>query len=117
MLTTKELTVLKAVMKQGKEKESFLVSEEKLLSELKLKKFSVQDLNVTVDSLQVEGYFDVIRCYKGQEKMLCIFPKLKGKCYQRERRQLYGNLMIKVIFAMLGSIVAFIVTKLLYGLF
>ena len=117
MLTAKELVVLKMVMSECGERESFLVSEQKLLSVLKLKKFSAQDLDVTVNSLQVEGYFDVIRCYKGKEKMFCIFPKLKGKCYQRERQQLYGNLMIKVLFAVLGSIVAFIVTKLLYGLF
>ncbi|MBR2337395.1 MAG: hypothetical protein IKA61_05590 [Clostridia bacterium] len=117
MLTAKELSVLKAVMAQCGDRESALFSQEKLLSQLKIKKFTEQDLEVTVNSLQVEGYFEVIRCYKGKEKMLCIFPKLKGKCYQRERKQLYGNLAIKVIFAVLGSVTAFIVTKLLYGLF
>ena len=117
MLTAKEMSVLKTIMSNCNDRESFLISEDKLLSQLKIKKISKQELDSTVDSLQVEGYFDVIRCYKGQSKMLCIFPKLKGKCYQRERRQLYGNLAVKVLFAVLGSVAAFVATKLLYGLF
>ena len=117
MLTAKETSVLKAVMSSCDGRDSFLVSEEKLLSQLKAKKFNEQELSAAVDSLQVEGYFDVIRCYKGQKKMLCIFPKLKAKCYEREKRQLYGKLMIKILFAVLGSVAAFAATKLMYGLF
>ena len=117
MLTAKELDILKTIMSQCGQKQSVLVAEEKLLASLKNKNFSAQDLEDMINSLQVEGYFDVIRCYRGQNKLFCFTPKLKGRYYQRERKQLYGNLVVKVLFAVLGSVVAFIVTRLLYGLF
>ncbi len=117
MLTGKERVLLKALINDCGEKASHLISEERLLFLLKDKNFTATTLEQSLNSLQVDGYFDFIRCSKDGVKHLCVFPKLKAKCYRREKKQFAESLVLKVILAVLGSVVAFIVTKILYGLF
>ena len=74
-------------------------------------------LRKTLNSLSLDGYFDLIRCLNGGEETLCVIPKHKLLCYKREKRELVNGIAIKVLLAVLGSITAFIVTKILYGLF
>ena len=117
MLTGKELYVLKEILSVCGERESCLISEEKLLSALKKKKLSKNSLDMAINSLQAEGYFEVIRCQRDKSKVFCFFPKIKARCYERERKQLANSLIVKIIFAVLGSVSAFIATQILYGLF
>ena len=50
-------------------------------------------------------------------KMLCLTPKVKARCYGSERRKLLSSLIFKIALAALGSVAAFVFTRLLYRFF
>ncbi len=109
--------MVKAVIDLCGEKESSLLPEKTLLSTCKMSRKDLPKLRKTLNSLSLDGYFDLIRCLNGGEETLCVIPKHKLLCYKREKRELVNGIAIKVLLAVLGSITAFIVTKILYGLF
>lgn len=74
-------------------------------------------LRKTLNSLSLDGYFDLIRCLNGGEETLCVVPRHKLLCYKREKREFVNGIAIKILLAVLGSVTAFIVTRILYGLF
>ena len=117
MLTRTERKVVRAVIAAGAEKESFLIPEKSLLSACKMDKKDLPKLRKTLNSLSLDGYFDLIRCKNNDEETLCVIPKHKLLCYRRERRELASGIVIKILLAVLGSVTAFVVTRILYGLF
>lgn len=117
MLTRTERTVVKAVIGVCGERESCLVPEKTLLSLCGMKEKDLRKLRKTLNSLSLDGYFDMIRCVNGNEPTLCLIPKHKMLCYNRERREIINDVTVKILLAVLGSVTAFIVTKILYGLF
>ena len=117
MLTRTERKVVRAVIAAGAEKESFLIPEKSLLSACKMDKKDLPKLRKTLNSLSLDGYFDLIRCLNGGEETLCVVPRHKLLCYKREKREFLNGIAIKILLAVLGSVTAFIVTRILYGLF
>ncbi len=117
MLTRTERTVAKTVIGVCGERESCLVPEKEFLSLCKMGGKDLPKLRKTLNSLSLDGYFDLIRCVKDKEETLCFIPKHKLLCYKRERREIANGIAIKILLAVLGSVTAFIVTKILYGLF
>lgn len=109
--------MVKAVVAASAERESFLVPEKSLLSACKMDKKDLPKLRKTLNSLSLDGYFDLIRCLNGGEETLCFVPRRKLLCYKRERRELVNGIAIKILLAVLGSVTAFLVTRILYGLF
>ena len=114
MLTRTERKVVRAVIAAGAEKESFLIPEKSLC---KMDKNDLPKLRKTLNSLSLDGYFDLIRCLNGGEETLCVVPRHKLLCYKREKREFVNGIAIKILLAVLGSVTAFIVTRILYGLF
>lgn len=117
MLTRTERIVAKAVINVCGEKQSCLIPEKTVLSACRMTEKDLPKLRKTLNSLSLDGYFDMIRCTNNDEETLCLIPKHKLLCYKRERRELASGILIKVLLAILGSVTAFIVTKILYGLF
>ena len=117
MLTRTERTVVKAVINACGERESCLLPKKALLSACRMSEKDIPKLRKTLNSLSLDGYFDLIRCTNNNEETLCLIPKHKLLCYKRERRELASGILVKVLLAILGSVTAFIVTKILYGLF
>ena len=117
MLTAKEREVVRAVLAFCGERESCLISENDLLALVDIRKKNLKTVRAIVNSLVLDGYFDLVRCKRGEEDVLCITPKLKARRYEREREQLALGVAYKILLAVLGSLVAFLVTRLLYGLF
>ena len=117
MLTGKEICLIKAIISFCSDRDGCLIEEEKLHSLVKGKKITLKEMNFMLNSLQSEGYLDVIRCSRGEEKLIFISPKIKAENYQRERKQLANSLFVKILFAVLGSVAAFLVTQILYKLF
>ncbi|MBE5742135.1 MAG: hypothetical protein E7360_02305 [Clostridiales bacterium] len=117
MLTGKEIALIKAITSFCGEDSGCLIEEAKLYAKVKGKKFNEVQFDLALKTLEDEGYFDLIRCSRGEEKLLYLSPKIKAKNYERERKQLANSLLIKILFAVLGSVCAFLVTKILYGLF
>lgn len=117
MLTGKDLVVLKTLLTKCGEKSGLLIEQDELLALLRGKKITPKILDSTLDFLQVEGYFEIIDCVKNGEKAYCVFPKLKARCYRKERREFAVGVALKIGVALLGSALAFILSKILYGLF
>ena len=117
MLTVKEELVLKVLLNECGEKNGCLLSKDQLLVLLKNKKFTPQNLENILDCLQVDGYFEIIKCVKGGRQMYCVFPKLKARCFAQEKRNFAIGVCIKIAVAVIGSVLAFAVSKILYGLF
>ena len=117
MLTVKESAVLKVLLNECGDKNGCLLSIDRLQELLKNKKFTPQSLDNILDCLQVDGYFEIIKCYKNGRLMYCVFPKLKAKCFAQEKRNFAIGVCIKIAVAVIGSVLAFAVSKILYGLF
>ena len=117
MLTRLERTVAKAVINVCGERESCLLPEKNLLALCRMPEKDLPKLRKTLNSLSLDGYFDLIRCKNNDEETLCVIPKHKLLCYRRERRELASGIVIKILLAVLGSVTAFVVTRILYGLF
>lgn len=117
MLTAKEREVVRAALAFCGDKSSCLISESDLLALVNIRKVTARELETIVNSLTLDGYFDVIKCRKDTENMLCITPKPKARVYEREQKQLVRSIGFKLLLTVLGSLVAFLVTKILYGLF
>lgn len=117
MLTGRETFLLKTLLSFCSEEGGSLISEEELWAKLKFKKFTEKETWLILTTLQSEGYFDLIRCKREEQNLLFVTPKLKAKYYERERKQFTNGLILKILFAILGSVTAFLVTKILYGLF
>lgn len=117
MLTVKEREVVRAVVAFCGDRHACLISEKELFALVGIRKLTPRELQTLLNSLSIDGYIDVIKCRKGEEEMLCITPKLKARSYERERGMLMRSIGFKLALTALGSIVAFLVTKILYGLF
>ena len=117
MLTGRETCLLKAVLSFCGEDGGALILEEELFCKVKNKKITYKEMLFTLNSLQSDGYFEIIKCSRGEQNLLFVTPKLKAKCYKRERKQFTSGLIAKILIAVLGSVTAFLVTKILYGLF
>ena len=117
MLTRLERTVAKAVINVCGERESCLLPEKNLLALCRMSEKDLPKLRKTLNSLSLDGYFDLIRCLNGGEETLCVVPRHKLLCYKREKREFVNGIAIKILLAVLGSVTAFIVTRILYGLF
>lgn len=117
MLTAKEREVVRAVVAYCGEKETCLVSESDLVALVDMRNKNAETVRSIVNSLAIDGYFDVIECKKDDGRVYCITPKLKARFCEREKLQFARGAIYKILLAVLGSIAAFFVTRLLYGLF
>lgn len=117
MLNGKEREVVRAVVAFCGERESCLISESDLFALVDIRKKTMKEMRAIVDSLSLDGYFDLIKCKRGDETVLCITPKLKARLCEREKKQLVRGIVYKIFLAVLGSLAAFLVTRILYGLF
>ena len=117
MLNRKEREVVRAVISFCGERESCLISENDLFALVDIRKKTIKEIRSIVDSLAFDGYFDVVKCKRGEETVLCITPKLKARLCEREKKQLARGVIYKIFLAVLGSLAAFLVTRILYGLF
>ncbi len=117
MLTRIERVVAKALVDAADGRESFLISESSLAALCRIKPKDVDKFRKAISSLSLGGYYDLIRCGRDGEELLCVIPKSKLLLYRRERRDFASGIIFKILLAVLGSVAAFLATKILYGLF
>ena len=117
MLNRKEREVVRAVISFCGERESCLISENDLFALADIRKKTIKEIRSIVDSLALDGYFDLVKCKRGEETVLCITPKLKARLCEREKKQLARGVIYKIFLAVLGSLAAFLGTRILDGLF
>ena len=117
MLNRTEREVVRATLSFCGERESCLLTVGHLRSLTDIRKMSESKLLTIMDSLAADGYFDVIRCKKGDEDALCVTPKIKARAYKSELKRFLRDLWLKILIAVAGSLTAFAVTRLLYKLF
>lgn len=85
MLSRKEREIVRAVISFCGERESCIISENDLFALVDIRKKTIKEIRSIVDSLVLDGYFDLVKCKRGEETVLCITPKLKARLCEREK--------------------------------
>lgn len=117
MLSRSEREIVRATLAFCGDRESCLISVGHLLALVDIRRMTEDKLLSSLDSLAADGYFDIIRCEKNGETALCVTPRVKARAWKSERVRFARDLWLKILIAVAGSLAAFVVTKLLYGLF
>ena len=117
MLSKRDCAVIKAILSCCNGSETCLIEEEKLRQDAKLSRLKDEKFTKTIDSLSAEGYYDLIRCERGGTPMLCISPRAKARYFKDEQYRQLRSMLIKVLFTLVGSLLAFVISKVLYNIF
>ncbi len=81
------------------------------------RKYSQQRLDDALNSLQTDGYLDVIPSERKGEKMYVIALKENGLAYKRIKRQKRMDVVNKILLAMVGAVATFVFGLILKAIF
>lgn len=81
------------------------------------RKYSVQRLDDALNSLQMDGYLDVIQSERKGEKMYVIALKESGLAYKRAKRQKRMEVLNKLMLALVGAVATFVFGLILKAIF
>ena len=118
MLKKSYESVLKVISDNAFKEESCLISKENIVA-------FVGDGNLVNDSnveeilkyLYVNDYIDLVFSSKKDEKFYCITLLKRGKNYKEEKRAEISKVKNKILLAVIGAIVSFIVGRILIAIF
>ena len=119
MLNKKEVGVMRAVYDICKKKnDSGIITDEFIIQSTPEKfKLNVTQVDVILNQLEYDGYFECIKSDREGKTVNVITLKQKGKAFEREmvqrRRELINSMIMRIVFAALGAVVALVVNKLL----
>ncbi len=118
MLNRCETDVMSAVYCLCDGTDGCLVSPLDILSVLPARrKYSRQRLDDALNSLQSDGYLDVIPSERKGEKMYVIALKESGLAFKRNQRQRRQDILNKIFLAMVGAVATFIFGLILKAIF
>ena len=117
MITGNESVLIKTVLDMCEDKGACLLSADTLAAIIGKKKLTAQKIRVILNALELEDYWDIIKCDKNGEEVLCITLHKKARAYKLERKLMWRSVIFKICLALVGSAVAFIFTKILANLF
>lgn len=119
MLNKKEVAVMRAVYDICKKKnDSGIITDEFIIQSAPEKfKLNVTQVDVILNQLEYDGYFECTKSDREGKTVNVITLKQKGKAFEREmvqrRRELINSMIMRIVFAALGAVVALAVNKLL----
>lgn len=121
MLNKKEVAVMRAVYDICKKKNDCGIITDEFIIQSTPEKFKLNFMQVDVilNQLEYDGYFECIKSDRDGKTVNVITLKQKGKAFEREmvqrRRELVNSMIMRVVFAAMGAVVALVVNKLLGG--
>ena len=117
-LNRRESEVMNAVYELAGGKERFLVSPCELMATLPARgKYNEETLERTLDSLALDGYFELVETDRKGEKTYVIHMREAGLGYRRQNAQQKRGLVFRIVVAALGAVVTFLVGLLLRAIF
>jgi len=122
MLNKNEAKIMDYIFEKCRGKKSALITPKELLSHLMPKiELTAKQLDAHVKNLALDSYIDVHTSDNKGHPVYVISLKLKGEAYEREkeerRKKLMRGIGWKILLAVLGATVAFIVTNFVFGWF
>ena len=119
MLNKKEIAVMRAVYDVcAKNNDSGIISDDFIIQSTPEKyKFDAAKVDVILNQLEYDGYFQCTKSDRNGETVNVITLKSKGKAFKREllmrRRELINTFFWRIVFAGAGAVAALIVNKIL----
>ncbi len=118
MLNKQENEVMRAVYDMCDGRESCLVSPLEIMSILPEKrKYTPERVEKILRSLELDDYFDLIESDRKGEKLYVITLHQNGVAYKRSAQQVRRTVTFKVILAVGGAVITFVVGMILRGIF
>ena len=118
MLSKYENEVMSAVYSLCDGTEGCLVSPLDILAVMSTKRhMNADELDVILNNLHCDGYFDLINSERKGEKMYVINLKESGFAWKRASKQKQRDITFKIFLAFLGALATFIFGLILRGLF
>lgn len=119
MLNKKEVAVMRSVYDACKHNnDACIITDEKIIQSTPEKfKLNMSQVDVILHQLEYDGYFECTKSDRDGKTVNVITLKQKGKAFKREmvqrRRELVNALVMKIVFAAAGAVVALVVNRLL----
>ncbi len=113
MLNKTENALMQIIYDKCGLKGSCLISVEEIKINLKSRGVKDGKIKKTMNSLELDGYFDGVLCDKDGEEVYCVNLLAKGYSYKRETVQRKRNLLYKIAIAILTGVITYIVGKVL----
>ncbi len=118
MLNGKEREVLEAIACKCAGTESCLISVDEVLAlSKKRKSFDKNKVLSLINSLELDGYFDVVFTERSGERVLCVNLTKKGLSFRREIVQDRRKIVWRVFLAVMSAIITFSLGRVLFYLF
>ncbi len=117
MLNANEVKLLKILNDNANKQSVTLLSISAILIFLNNQKLNKNYVKKTLILLMQNDYLDVTFIEKNAEEFCLITIKSKGKNYKIEKESVARQFFVKILFALCGAVVSFIVGKLLYLFF
>ena len=118
MLNKGERVVIEYVYSKCKQTGDCLISEQEILVEISHKiKLTSAKLKEILKVLSLEEYIDITYTDRRGEEVLVILLKPRGKAYPREKIQIKRQIKQKILLAIGGALLSFVVGKILLIIF
>lgn len=117
MLSKSEKLVMAVIFDSCAKNGACLISINEIQIKLNNKQFTNAKIKATLRSLELDGYFDLIECLKGEDLIYCINLQHKGYSFVRDYEQQRRALFSKIFLAIVSAAITFLVGRLLFYLF
>lgn len=117
MLSKNEKLIMAIVFDCCTKSGACLISTAEIRAKLVGNKLSEEKIKSTLRSLELDGYFDLVDCFKGDEHLFCINLRPKGYSFIRDFEQQRRTILNKILLAIVSATITFLVGRLLFYLF
>ena len=118
MLKKSDESVLKVINDNAFKEESCLISKESIVAFVGNEKLvNSNNVEEILNRLYASDYIDLLLSSKKDEKFYCITLLKRGKNFKEEKKKEFNNIKNKILLAMLGALVSFIVGRILIAIF
>lgn len=118
MLSNKQKTILKIINDNANLSGSVLISKEIISScTPKHNKINPSEVDKLINSLAIDGFFDVVNTYKKDQPFYCITLTDKGKNYTLVVSEELKAVKLKLTLTVACALISFLIGRILYLLF
>jgi len=117
MLSKTENRIMSFISEWGKEKPSLLINPTDFINQLGFKGMTSAQLELSLEALSSDGYFDLVYSDRHGERVYCISVTNKGKLFKRNGQKIKRNLIYKLIVTVGFAILSFIIGLILKAIF
>ncbi|MGN0820106.1 MAG: hypothetical protein ACI4M6_06975 [Christensenellaceae bacterium] len=118
MLSRKEKIVMGIIFSKCTNGSNCLISTNEIMLELPKKmKLKPEEIEKIIQSLEADGYFEVVYSDRNGQPLMCVNLRVKGTNYHREGVTLRREILKKILLGAIGAVATFVVGRILIYLF